>query len=802
MARNDDSAKLVVDEKMANIVKSLKEDLAITSKSTKEIMDNLRAAFDPKFIKDATDVWLGVQEKILSTTERQYAEIQELSKAYHRITDEVRQEKHLHETIAAQAKAKHTFQAQQLAHLVRIKAINDDEVKTLGKTSDIQEEKLKILEDQEKIHIKIAEFSDKAVQLNEKLLEELKKQGIELHNQETAKARILKLEEKVEGVAQHIARTFFGINGHVDTMGSGMAFFLAKLSQGDQNAGRIFPSIAEKLTKQYLTLPNLMISFQQKGEELLANSIRMNLGYYNNQQRMFQETGMQRKDYQDVMNDTVSNLHNLSITSEEALASIKALYSEMNIFSESNQQTQKELAETTSVLKRLGVQETTNVKAMNDLNKVYGLNSQKVSEATKDITKFSIVLGRDTNKVVSDLSSNMGHLARYSAPEMIKVFKEMEVIVKKTGLEMNTLLGISEGFDTFEDAAEKVGRFNTFLKGPFLNTMDLINASTPEERIRMLTDALNQSGQSFESLGRYGKIAFAEILGKNVDETSKLLGNQVTGINSVTNSLNNQAEALGEVKDMAEKNSTTDQRTKAILEEAAGITKLNDSIAKSIDYMTGWRGQIVFVLQVLQGFSAVSTLLGAGGILGSIMNLTTATQTWASSLSKTGGILARLGITGLGYGLTTLGNDDPGSAGDVFGDIAGGATIGASIGSLVPIPLVGAAIGAGIGGLIGGVSNMFASGTDSSPSGLAIVGEKGPELVSLPGNSSVINNSNTNKIVESFSNSNNSKTNVNNSGTKNITLNIKLMLDQDVLASHTKTITADYLEDNMNIVIR
>ena len=84
MARNDESAKQVVDEKMAEAIRQLKIDLADVNKSAEEIMKNLRGAFDPKFIKESTDVWLGVQEKILSKTERQYAEIQELSKAYNK----------------------------------------------------------------------------------------------------------------------------------------------------------------------------------------------------------------------------------------------------------------------------------------------------------------------------------------------------------------------------------------------------------------------------------------------------------------------------------------------------------------------------------------------------------------------------------------------------------------------------------------------------------------------------------------------------------------------------------------------
>jgi hypothetical protein len=54
----------------------------------------------------------------------------------------------------------------------------------------------------------------------------------------------------------------------------------------------------------------------------------------------------------------------------------------------------------------------------------------------------------------------------------------------------------------------------------------------------------------------------------------------------------------------------------------------------------------------------------------------------------------------------------------------------------------GATWSSGLGAGTGGLSfPMFASGTDFAPGGLAIVGEKGPELVNLPRGSQVVPNS-------------------------------------------------------------
>lgn len=858
MANNrnrDASAQNLLDEKLSETVKKLREELSDLKSDSVKIMENLKKAFNQEYVNLYKESIIGVQKEILTLNENKYLGVQAEAKAYKAALEQVKVQKGLLESILFNTKNKLKLENEHIKYLIQNTSLTAKSFEVLKKEAKTKEEKVKLLAKQQIILRIINDYSKNSLEKAEKTLDNIEEQNEALHKQETQLEKITKVEERVAGIGSHVLKMFTGITGQVDTLGTATALWLHTTEQGSKKA--IFDKIAADFQNK-LTAANVSMQFVQKGEELVANSIRLNLDYYNNQQRMFQETGMQQKVYRDVINDTVSGLQNLSITSEEAMRAVKTLYTDMNMYSESGMK--EELADNVAILERLGVQGSSTVKTMNELNKVYGQNEEQVINTTQEVTKFAKVLGISTNKAVSDLSSNMAHLAAYPARDVIKIFKELEITAKKTGLEMNALLGISEGFDTFEGASEKVGKLNTFLKGPFLNTMDLINANTPEERIRMLTDALNESGQSFQSMGRYGQIAFSEVLGKNVDETAKLFGNQINGINSVTNSLNGQADALGKVSDMAEDNSTTDQRIKTIQEQAAGITALNGIISDSISFLSKFGSTIANTMILLQIMGIATNMVGMAQMVANMRTsqntvatvqnsaaktqnsmaaqaeAAAAKQLWAIMEAETAGVKMNTvaqnenaaarrrvassgGVGGIGKGLSGKGMigagiagiagmgiqaaganglfGEEGSAGSAISQIGGGVLQGVGMGAFFGVPgmVIGGLIGGGLGAL-----GAFAEGTDSSPNGLAVVGEKGPELVSLPGNSSVINNSNTNKIVESFSNTN--KTNVNNSGNKNITLNIKLMLDQDVLASHTKTITADYLENNMNIVIR
>jgi hypothetical protein len=79
------------------------------------------------------------------------------------------------------------------------------------------------------------------------------------------------------------------------------------------------------------------------------------------------------------------------------------------------------------------------------------------------------------------------------------------------------------------------------------------------------------------------------------------------------------------------------------------------------------------------------------------------------------------------------------STGGVMSGAGAGASTGAGIGAFFGPG--GAAIGGAIGAVGGGLLSWFADGTDSTPQGPAIVGERGPELLVPPPGSAVVNNS-------------------------------------------------------------
>lgn len=147
--------------------------------------------------------------------------------------------------------------------------------------------------------------------------------------------------------------------------------------------------------------------------------------------------------------------------------------------------------------------------------------------------------------------------------------------------------------------------------------------------------------------------------------------------------------------------------------EAAGIRAANAlrTIATTLQDVN--RGIATdFVQQIRNGATAMDALKTAGtNALGKIADKLAqmaADNLWASAFggSAGGGLLSLLGL-----GVGSVGN---------YGQAANATGLGAGTGGL-SFP-------------------MFASGTKSAPGGLAIVGEKGPEIVNLPKGSEVIPN--------------------------------------------------------------
>ena len=204
---------------------------------------------------------------------------------------------------------------------------------------------------------------------------------------------------------------------------------------------------------------------------------------------------------------------------QEASVSLATGFSK---FDQQNDQTNASLMTTVSLLSKLGVSSSESVKAMDHFSRAMGMSDQAAADMTAELALLGKEMGVTSQKMVSDFSGASGRLAMYGN-DNIKVFKDLEAQIKATGLEMNTMLGISQQYDSFDKAAESAAKLNSVL-GTQLSSLELLNA-TDGERITMIRQQVKLSvGGNFDSLDKFTKLHIAEAMGlKDVAEAQRLL---------------------------------------------------------------------------------------------------------------------------------------------------------------------------------------------------------------------------------------------------------------------------------------
>ena len=142
-----------------------------------------------------------------------------------------------------------------------------------------------------------------------------------------------------------------------------------------------------------------------------------------------------------------------------------------------------------------------------------------------DLASTARTLGVDVDTLGGQFAANKDFLVRFGDDSQ-KAFEELAVTAKALGTELGTLVEVVDKFKTFDQAGETVGRLNAILGGPFLNSMDMLNASfeDPIEGIRMLRDGFDQAGVSIEDVSGAQLEAFASALGLSTTKTKELLG--------------------------------------------------------------------------------------------------------------------------------------------------------------------------------------------------------------------------------------------------------------------------------------
>jgi len=564
-------------------------------------------------------------------------------------------------------------------------------------------------------------------------------------------------EQELNEAGKSLANTIFGINNNLLntleafdktdqgvkalTQGFIKSAFAGKKWKKTIGAG--FLKISELLTAGVMKLGSEILKLAFEQDEAMSSFMK--------------STGASYEFAAEIpsLND---KLHAAGVTAAVAGKAYAGLYNTFTDFTEISPGMRNEIAGNVALMSELGVSVETSGKILDTAMRSLGLHETAASDMLLHVKDVADATRQPFSKVAQDFAATAPKLTKYGG-KMMEVFEGLQEQAKRTGLEINQLLGVTEQFDTFEGAGRAVGRLNAILGGPYLNSIDMLNA-TDEERIEILQNLTEQAGLNFDQLGRYEQMAIARAMGTDVDTARRMM-------NRSKSEFVLQQMAQERLADAARKSQTLIDQLKFAFQSA--LTGMRPLIEEFIVPFIHGLGQInlssgVFKEKLDSLYKTVmGWTLGLGVLLaiaGGILIATGVGVAIGVPMIMAGLKMAGIGGAGLfaRSKLVEIKEEYGGRAGESVRkgrakaaefreDIAASGEIeqmaaGGVIGRIVSRPFRGT-LGSRLGRMI--------TGRAAAPSsGLAIVGENGPELASMPTGTRVTPAGTTERMVASM----------------------------------------------------
>ena len=480
-----------------------------------------------------------------------------------------------------------------------------DALRAAGKEAEITTQMLADLADAQNDAATAALALEKATTRDAEVMARLREEI-----RETAKvadkysAALDKAREKAEAFASAGETLGTELLNLVPVLGGGVDYmdtFGGKLAAASVNAGSLAGGLGEVVGGMSAALnpTQRYTNMLSGGTEMLVaffkNSLALGIEVQAQSAQFNKATGMAGK-YDEAIMSTVRATQDAGVSVAEANEAFQSLIMTTTRFTKLAPSQQAALANTTAVLNELGVSSEVSAQGLQIMTTSLQMTAEQAESETRRIFTAAQDIGVAPAEMAADFVAMGDSLAAFGN-DAVDVFIDLKETAKETGIEMSSLLGIAEQFDTFEGAAGSVGKLNALLGGPFLNTIDMISVTEPAERMLMLQQAVNDAGTSFQDMNYYQRKAIASAMGlKDAAELGALM--------------------RGELEGMGGASSGTAKK----LEELKKATKFTQSLADELEatklaFTASFEPLIKFGIFVLQGLQDLAEVMGPTGTM-------------------------------------------------------------------------------------------------------------------------------------------------------------------------------------------
>jgi len=489
-------------------------------------------------------------------------------------------------------------------------AEEEDLLETLKKQRNAlvaqREERKKMVSDAEKSMNETEEKLKKQKALLEKIGEQIDKNKDSMKDMEERQEDVFDIlgdyAGKLPVVGDLLSKTF-KVTNNMEKFGSFIGKIGlktgGKIGEGMLKTSKFFLEGSEKFAKGSVAAVLAGVAF-------IGVIVKMGLEVNNLSKQLGAATG-----FGDQFNEEITRMakqgNMAGIGFRESAEALKALTQGLSSFNPKSEKTNEYMGLTVARLEKLGVSAASSVKSMEHMQRSMGMTGEQAADATAQLARMGKEIGITGTKMIEDFNSASGRLAIYGKNN-IKVFKELAAAAKASGIEMQTLLGITEKFDKFDSAAESAAKLNAVL-GTQLSTLEMMQA-TDSERILMLKQQVQMSVGNFDSLDKYTKQYIAQAMGvKDVAEAQKLLNMSMAEYQQYEKGQKQQADIQKELSDATESLVPFMTQLKlAVTELFLAFSPVIMMIAKFISFITPL---IAYVVKFVAVIAPTVVFLGA-----------------------------------------------------------------------------------------------------------------------------------------------------------------------------------------------
>lgn len=339
-------------------------------------------------------------------------------------------------------------------------------------------------------------------------------------------------------------------------------------------------------------------------------------------------------------------------TAQETSEAAQVLFNTFTDFTIASENTRKNLTETSAVLAKMGISNQDFAKSIQISTKALSMSADQAAQNMLNLEKFAENLGVAPQQLAADFAGAGDMLAKMGS-QGTKAFKDLAIVAKTTGMQMESILAITNKFDTFGGAAEQAGKLNAALGGNFVNAMDLMMATEPAERFEMIRDSILDAGLSFGEMSYYQKNFYRDSLGlKDVNELALLMSGNISLMAGATQqSEQSMIDAAKRARDMAsmqEKlNMTLHHMIPIITPLIDAFSKMTSFIADNMDVIKPLTGVLIALASVI---ALVSGVGAPGGIAGLTLGMSILFDSFKIGEDKVSGLSLVFNIFGDAFG--------------------------------------------------------------------------------------------------------------------------------------------------------